>query len=195
MLGAGTLAALAAVAPGCRTRRSNQTTSTTLVRGFAVEDLHVGPLAAGLEQLAVDLYRDIGVAAGEELGPVPDTGAELLKTLLDHHQAHLERWNEVMRAAGEGTVKAAEPRLKPRVDDMLRQAENFTEALEVGLEVERVLAATYLEAIAGVRSRDARNLVGSIHVVEMQHAAVLRQITGEFPVPDAFATTDGALRP
>ena len=41
----------------------------------------------------------------------------------------------------------------------------------------------------------AIQVAASIQPVEMQHAAILNFVLGNYPVPDAFAKTDGARTP
>ena len=62
----------------------------------------------------------------------------------------------------------------------------------LALELENSAAATYLAAIGAVKSKGGIKTAASIQPVEMQHAAILYFALGEYPVPNAFASTDGA---
>jgi hypothetical protein len=61
------------------------------------------------------------------------------------------------------------------------------------VDVEGTLAATYLETITTrLQTTGAMKLAMSIQPVEMQHAAVLAFLAGDYPVPDSFASAAGA---
>jgi hypothetical protein len=51
---------------------------------------------------------------------------------------------------------------------------------------------TYLAAIGGISSSAGIKTAASIEPVELQHAAILNFMLGNYPVPDAFTKTDGA---
>ena len=150
-------------------------------------------LAAGLELLAVETYKAAldSTTVGAH-GVVPAAGAAYLKTAMSHHQTHLDRWNARLQAAGRPTVTSPNSRLKPTIDRALAQAKDFSRVAEVARDLEETAAATYLRAISTLRSPDAVNLAGSIHIIDMSHVAILNYVLGEYPVPDTFANTGKA---
>jgi hypothetical protein len=60
------------------------------------------------------------------------------------------------------------------------------------LVLENAAAATYLEGIGAMTDASNIKVAASIQPVEMQHAAILHFVLGEYPVPDSFAKMDGA---
>ena len=65
----------------------------------------------------------------------------------------------------------------------------------LALDLENVASATYLAAIDGVKSKPGIQTAATIQPVELQHAAILLFVLGEYPVPDAFAKQTGARSP
>lgn len=66
---------------------------------------------------------------------------------------------------------------------------------KLALTLENSAAATYLSGITLLSSKDAIKIAATIQPVEMQHAAFLNFVLGQYPVPVSFATTDGAPSP
>ena len=62
----------------------------------------------------------------------------------------------------------------------------------LALQLENVAAATYLESIGLIESAGGIKTSASIQPVEMQHAAILNFLLGQYPVPMSFSSTDGA---
>jgi hypothetical protein len=65
-------------------------------------------------------------------------------------------------------------------------------AMCTALALEDPAAATYLSGIPVVSDPGGVKTVATIQPVEMQHAAILNLVLGQYPVPNAFAKTDGA---
>lgn len=152
--------------------------------------------AAGLEVLAVNTYDTIlDAATGGRLGTVPAAGADYLRTALSHHEQHRDAWNTVLRSAGGPEVTRPDARLKPTVDAELAKVRGFLDAARLALAVEEIAAATYLDAIPSLSSKEAVRRAASIQAVDAKHAAILRFLLGEYPAPDAFARTDKAAEP
>ena len=168
----------------------NGNTTTTAEAGG---DLAVATLAAGLEKLAVDTYQAAGTAAGAgKLGAVPPAVGEFVTTAMGHHQAALDAWNKVLKGAGKPEVAAPNATLKPTVDAEFAKVKDVGGAARLALMLEDIAAATYLSAIPTLRDKAAIQQAGAIQAIDMQHAAVLRYVLGEYPVPDTFAKTTGA---
>ena len=65
-------------------------------------------------------------------------------------------------------------------------------AAKLALMLEDIAAATYQSAVTAVKATSSIKVAASIQPVEMQHAAILHFILGQYPVPDAFSTTTAA---
>lgn len=159
----------------------------------ATGDLAVAQLAASLEVLAVGTYGAALEAAGSgALGEVPPAVATFVTTAMEHHQAHLDAWNEVLLAADMEEVTEPPADLKATVDEAFGKVKDVVGAAELALLLEQTAAATYLAAIPELTDVAAIDLAASIQPIDMQHAAVLLFVLGEYPVPDTFAQTDMA---
>jgi hypothetical protein len=160
----------------------------------AKNDLKIAALAAGLEVLAVGTYKAaLDAATMGKLGAVPDAGATYVQTALAQHQAQLDAWNGVITGAGGTAVTKPNAKLKKVVDKRFAAVKDFGGAAMLARDLEGIAASTYLAAIPKLSSADAITLAGSIQIVDMQHAAILNYVLGEYPVPDVFAKTDQAV--
>jgi len=63
---------------------------------------------------------------------------------------------------------------------------------QLALGLENVTAATYVAAIDVVKNPAGIKTAASIQPVELQHAAILYFLLGQYPVPDSFAKTTTA---
>lgn len=159
-------------------------------------DLAVASFAAGLEVLAVGTYKAaLDAAVAGKLGPVPDAGAEFVKTAMGHHEEHLAAWNKVLKGAGKPEVTEPDAKLKPFVDSEFGKVKGFGDAAKLARTLEETAAATYLGAIPSLKSKDAIKLAASIQAIDAKHVAILNFVLGEYPVPDVFAKTDKAAKP
>jgi len=160
------------------------------------KDLPLAKFAAELEVLAVDTYkRTAAAAAAGSLGDVPPAVTEFITTVQGHHQAALDQWNLALSTGGQQQVTTPNTRLQSTVDAMLGQVKDVAGAAKLALMLEDVASATYLEAIPKLQSPEGIGLAASIQPVDMQHAAVLHFVLGEYPVPDVFAKTDMSAAP
>lgn len=154
-------------------------------------DLAVAQVAASLEVLAVNTYGAALEAAGAgSLGEVPEAVAEFITTAQAHHQAALDAWNGVLTGNGMEAVAAPPADLEATVNEQFGAVTDVVGAAQLALMLEDIAAATYLSAIGTLESEAAIALAGSIQPIDRQHAAVLRFVLGEYPVPEIFATTD-----
>lgn len=170
-------------------------TTTTAPEGGG-DDLATGAFAASLEVLAVNTYGAALDAAGTgALGEVPPAVAEFVTTAQSHHQAALDAWNEVLTGAGEPEVTDPPADLEATVNEEFGKVTDVIGAAKLALMLEDIAAATYLAAIPTLTTEGAIKLAASIQPIDMQHAAVLRFVLGEYPVPDVFAKTDKAATP
>jgi hypothetical protein len=157
-------------------------------------DFAIAALAASIENLAVTTYQ-VGIIAAEtgRLGPVPPAVASFARTVQRHHADHAAAWNEVLTNGGRVTVDGVdETANREVVDPRLGQLSDVPGLARLALTLENVAAATYLRSIANLENTGARKVAASIQPVEMQHAAILNFLLGQYPVPDSFAKEDGA---
>ena len=82
----------------------------------------------------------------------------------------------------------------PTVDNAFAKVTDVTGAAQLALTLEDIAAATYQSAVSAVRARSSIQMAASIQPVEMQHAAILHFVLGQYPVPDAFSPL-AAARP
>lgn len=156
-------------------------------------DVATAQLAAGLEVLAVNTYQGALDAAGKgALGAVPDAVATFATTAMAHHEAHLQRWNDLLTSLGEQAVTEPLPALAGPVNEMFAKVTDVAGVARLALLLEDTAAATYFEAIPTIQNSQALELATTIQPIDMQHAAVLHYVMGEYPVPDTFADADAS---
>jgi hypothetical protein len=170
-------------------------TTTTAAAGGAAGDAKIAALAAGLEVLAVATYKGaLDAATAGKLGAVPPAVATYATTAMAQHKAQLDAWNAVITKGGGKAVDQPNATLKPTVDAAFAKVTDVTGVAQLALMLEEIAAATYLSAIPVLVDKDAIKLAGSIQIIDMQHAAILHFVLGEYPVPDVFAKTDKAAK-
>ncbi len=175
---------------------SSTTTTAPEVERSEANDLKLGAFAAALEVLAVNTYGAALDAAGEgALGEVPPAVGEYVTVAQQQHQAHLDRWNELLTGAGEPEVTEPPADLEASVNEEFGKVTDVAGAAKLALDLEQIAAATYLSVIPLLATEAPIRLAASIQPIDMQHAAILNFALGEYPVPDTFATTDKAVSP
>ncbi|HEV2766604.1 MAG TPA: ferritin-like domain-containing protein [Acidimicrobiales bacterium] len=167
----------------------NLTTTTGGPGGGGGGDLEVAKTAASLEVLAVNTYG----AALEAPLDYPPAVAEFATTAKAHHEAHRDAWNEVLTGAGEAEVTDPPAELEATVNDQFSKVTDVGGVAALALMLEQTAADTYFAVIPQLTNEEALKLAASIHPIDMQHAAILHYVMGEYPVPNAFATTDMAF--
>ena len=156
-------------------------------------DLAVAALAASLENLAVAAYGDVLAAAtAGKLGTVPPAVATFATTVKAQHTQHAQAWNSAIVAAGHKAITTTDPVLTPIVVADFKKVKNVVDAAKLALVLENDAAATYQSAISAVKATSAVKVAASIQPVEMQHAAILNFVLGQYPVPNAFSPLKGA---
>jgi hypothetical protein len=159
-------------------------------------DAGVAKFAAGLEVLAVGTYKAaLDAATAGKLGAVPPAVATFVTEAMDHHQSHLNAWNDVLKKAGQPAVTEPDAKLKPVVDGEFAKVKDVAGAATLALTLEDIAAQTYLKALPSLKSADAIRLAGSIQAVDQQHQAILLFALGKYPVPEVFQKTDKAASP
>jgi len=156
-------------------------------------DLAVVALAASLENLAVGTYQAaIDAVTQGKLTGVPDAVVTFAKTAQSQHKDHAAAWNGVLTGAGKKAVSGVDLTVKKSVDQAFAQVKDVPGLAKLALDLENVAAATYIAAISAVKSPAGIKTAASIQPVELQHAAILNFLLGQYPVPDAFAKSTGA---
>jgi hypothetical protein len=156
-------------------------------------DLAVVALAASLENLAVATYQaGIDAATKGSLGEVPPAVVTFAQTAQSQHKDHAAAWNGVLTGAGKKAVSGVDLTVKKSVDQAFAKVKDVPGLAMLALDLENGAAATYLAAISAVKTPAGIKTAATIQPVEMQHAAILNFVLGEYPVPDAFAKTTGA---
>ena len=156
-------------------------------------DLAVVALAASLENLAVGTYQAaIDAVTQGKLTGVPDAVVTFAMTAQSQHKDHAAAWNGVLTGAGKKAVSGVDQTVKKSVDTAFAQVKDVPGLAKLALDLENVAAATYIAAIDVVKNPAGIKTAATIQPVELQHAAILHFLLGEYPVPDAFAKSTGA---
>lgn len=198
LIGAGAVAGGALLA-ACSSGSSSPTTtkasggSASTTANKLTGDLAVAALAASLENLAVAAYGDVLTAAtAGKLGTVPPAVGNFVTTVMAQHTQHAAAWNSAITAAGHPAITTPDPVLTPIVVADFKKVTDITGAAKLALTLEDTAAATYQSAISAVKAKSSVGVAASIQPVEMQHAAILNFVLGQYPVPLAFSTTTTA---
>ena len=205
LLGSGVLLGGAALA-ACGSSSKTGSTATTLggtpttagtSSGKLTGDLAIVALAAGLENLAVGTYEaGIKAATAGKLGAVPPAVVTFATTAQSHHKAHAAAWNAVLTGAGKRAVTGVDTTVKTAVvDPTFAKVTDVAGLAKLALSLEDVAAATYLNGIGLIESKAGIETAATIQPVELQHAAILNFVLGQYPVPNAFGQITGARVP
>jgi hypothetical protein len=196
--GAGALALVAAACGGeddidPDSTGDPETTSTTAgdAAGGGGGDVATAQFAASLEVLAVNTYQ-AALDAGLDYPPAV---AEFATTVLAHHQQALDEWNSLLTTLGEAEVTEPPADLETTVNDAFAEATDVVAVAELALMLEEIASDTYFEAIPTIENADALALAASIQPIDMQHAAILNYVLGNYPVPDTFADAEMSAIP
>ena len=156
-------------------------------------DLAVVALAAALENLAVGTYQAaIDAVTDGKLTDVPPAVVTFAQPRRAQHKDHAAAWNGVLTGAGKKAITGVDLTVKKSVDKAFAKVKDVPGLAMLALDLENVAAATYLAAIDVVKSPAGIKTAASIEPVELQHAAILNFLLGQYPVPDAFAKSTGA---
>lgn len=196
--GGGLLVAGGAALAACGSSGSTGAGATTTTAGAsgASVDVQAGAMAASLENLAVFAYNaGIQAAQAGKLGSVPPAVVTFATTAKAQHQAHADAWNAIVTGAGYRKITVTDPVVTPSIQSAFGQVKDVAGLAKLALMLEDVAAATYLNGLSVVTSKQAISTAATIQPVEMQHAAILNFVLGQYPAPDSFAKTDGARPP
>jgi hypothetical protein len=202
MGGAAVLGGIALAACGGNSSKSTAAKPGGATNGASINaggqtltgDLAVVGLATALENLAVGTYQaGIDAATAGHLGTVPMAVVNFATTAQQQHKDHAAAWNAILRSAGTQEVTGVDMTVKTGVvDPAFAQVKDVGGLAKLALTLENVAAATYLEGIGLVKDAGGIKTAATIQPVEMQHAAILNFVLGQYPVPDTFAKSDGA---
>src|SRR5262249_17238846 len=138
----------------------------------------------------------INAATAGKLGAVPPAVVTFATTAQAHHKAHAAAWNAVLTGAGKPAVTGVDKTVKTSVvDPAFAKVSDVAGLARLARELENVAAATYLNGIGLIKGTAGIQTAASIQPVELQHAAILNFVLGQYPVPDAFGQTKGARVP
>jgi hypothetical protein len=139
-------------------------------------------MAASLENLGVYAYNaGIAAATAGKLGTVPPAIVTFAQTAKSQHMAHAQAWNAALSAAGKAPVSATDPVLTPTVNSAFAKVTNAAELAQLALLIENVAAQTYQKAIPALSAASSIGVAATIAPVEMQHAAILYYVLGQYP--------------
>ncbi len=173
---------------------STTTNSKAAASGGLATDLKIAALAAALENTAVATYQaGIDAATQGKLGPVPPAIVTFATTVQKQHMDHAAAWNGIITGAGKPAVSGVDTTVNTGVvQPGFAQVTDVAGLAKLALSLEDVAAATYLSVIPVVSDPGGVKTVATIQPVEMQHAAILNFVLGQYPVPNSFAKTEGA---
>ncbi|MFC0080854.1 ferritin-like domain-containing protein [Aciditerrimonas ferrireducens] len=201
LLGTGAVAAGGLLLAACSSSSSSSSKKSSSASSSAsgkypadlTGDLKVAALAASLENLAVYAYTaGINAAKAGKLGTVPPAVVTFAVTARSQHQQHGAAWNSVLTGAGKPKVTETDPALTPTVNSDFAKVTDVTGLANLALTLENVAAQTYQAAVAALSSTKAIGVAATIQPVELQHAAILNFVLGNYPVPNAFNPTSEA---
>ena len=199
LVGTGGAALGAVILAACgkgSTKSSSGSSVTTAAGGQLTGDVQIAAMAASLENLAVGTYQaGLQAAQAGKLGTVPPAVGEFATTAMNQHKDHAAAWNAIVQSTGHAAITQPDPVVKPMIDSAFAQVKDVPGLAKLALQLEDVAAATYLNGISVISDKKALATAASIQPVEMQHAAILNFVLGQYPVPATFATTDGARPP
>ena len=172
---------LAGVAAAASTS-SSTTPNTNGGLGGLSGDLAIAGLAASLENLAIFAYTAALTAAGQgKFGKVPPAIGTFATTAKEQHTQHAAAWNAILTGAGKDKVTVTEPTLTPVVKQKFAAVTSLGDLANLALLLENIAAQTYQVAVTKVKSKGGIATAASIQPVEMQHAAILYFVLGEYP--------------
>lgn len=104
-----------------------------------------------------------------------------------HHQAHLDRWNEVLVIRGRQMEMRAHPSLAAALLQATH-ADDVLSALTAARHLVEVSVATYVEGTQWMHDAELKRACCRIAAVEAEHFAILSLLMGSDPLADDFGT-------
>ncbi|HET9897817.1 MAG TPA: ferritin-like domain-containing protein [Streptosporangiaceae bacterium] len=145
-------------------------------------------LAAALENQAVAFYRAL-LAPGRpgKLGASVPALISIARTCVRQHTEHARAWNAVLRSARKPEISGVPLSTHESVMSELTTARTPDAIAAIACRLETQAAQTFASGSAAMTSAQAIAAAASIAPVEAMHAAILRFLLGEYPVPGSFA--------
>lgn len=145
-------------------------------------------LSAALENQAVAFYRAVLTAEHHgKLGGSAPALVSLAQTCAEQHAAHARAWNSVLHAAHRPVVSGIPLASQAGLMRKLDSATVPGAAVALAYKLENQAAGTFASVAGHVNNAEAVTAAASIAPVEAMHAAILRFMLGESPVPEDFA--------
>ena len=197
----GSIALAACGSSGSASSKSTLPAATTTAKGGGGSknvDLAVAGLAVSLENLAVKTYQAaLDAASAGKLGTVPPAVGKFITTAMAQHKDHAGAWNAVLAGAGKPKVTGVDTTVDDAVvKPAFAKVKGVGDVAALALVLEDAAAATYHNGIQNALTLPAAiKIAATIQPVEMQHSAILNLLLGKYPVPNAYATLDGARSP
>ena len=113
-------------------------------------------------------------------------------TAQSQHKDHAAAWNGVLTGAGKKAITGVDLTVKKSVDETFAEVKDVPGLAKLALDLENGAAATYLAAIDVVKNPAGIKTAATIQPVELQHAAMLNFLLGQYPVPDTFGKKTSA---
>ena len=111
-----------------------------------------------------------------------------------------DAWNRILAAAGRKKNTTTDRTRTRTVNEKFSEVTSVTELGQLALLLESIAAETCQAQVAKLTSTTAVSVAASIQPVEMQHAAILYYVLGEYPgiqdtkgTPLAFSPTTQAV--
>lgn len=166
--------------------------ATTTTTEPSESDITILRTATTLETLAIEAYEratESGILVTAEL-------VEAAELLLEHHREHQSLFaGETSKLGGE-VATDANTTLRTRLEGRIDAMANEDDALRVGLDIERALAATHHVSTTAVSAATLRAPIMSVGGAEARHVTLLAGFLGEPLYPaDGLHSTDGAVPP
>lgn len=103
------------------------------------------------------------------------------QTAMAQHTDHAQAWNSALTASGHTAVTATDPALTPTASSAFAKVTDASQLASLALLVENIAAQTYQNAIPALSASSSIAVAATIQPVEMQHAAILYYVLGQYP--------------
>ena len=157
----------------------------------AAGDVTILRTASSIEELAVAAYQT-AIDSGLVKTPAVGDAAKLFQA---QHKEHSALFQAATKQAGGEPFTMANPAIlaaiKPTIDGLKDEAG----VLALALQLEMVAAETYQADVGTFKDPNLNAAIMTVGGVEARHAALLRTVLMQTPVPKAFQVTDMAVKP
>lgn len=165
-------AATVAILAGCESMADAKMADAATAEG----DIKILNTALGAENEAIAAYQ-----VGADSGLLQPDALKIAVMFQSQHKAHADVLGSTVKKLG-GTPTGP----KAKYDFPVDKLKNQTDVLRFAAGLEKGAVSAYLGAVPLFANRDLAKAAASILGDEAMHWAVLRQVLGDVPVPDAF---------